>query len=95
MKNSVFRGKSTPSDTKLTVRTEQQLPSADEADEAEADLSRLIEQMESLCWRNVSGISTPEAAAFVSRLIDAREKTRTARLDEARTAAQTEAQEGE
>jgi len=69
------RGNKSPSDTKLTVRTEQQLPSADEAEGAETDLSRLIEQMESIRWSDVPNISTPEAAAW------------TARLDEARTAA--------
>lgn len=47
----------------------------DEEQCAEIDLalSDLIERMESTDWTDVPGISTPEAAAWTSRLIEARD----------------------
>lgn len=39
------------------------------------ELEELIQQMEAINWSNVPTISTPEAAAFTQRLIEAREAT--------------------
>jgi hypothetical protein len=83
-KHNASRGNKSPSDKRLTARKTQQLLSPDDSSPGvETDLSRLIDQMESIHWPDVPGISTPEAAAW------------TARLDEARDATQTGAQGGD
>lgn len=53
---------------------EKESASTEDAVEADLDLAELIDFHESLEWASVPGISTAEAAAWTTRLIEARER---------------------